>query len=210
MALTAKIKLLRILSVVQCCIAVWLVVLGIVERVRVRWQQSGLGMPVWFGIWVGITGAFGIFITFKHIQNTSHGPVILQHLAVTLMGFSLTCGVLSALLIFNYSHELSIASHKQLRYYTRRGDENFVLENISLIPDVKYSEEHTLVGFIFGFTVVELIVAMWSAAICRVSDHQKSPTEEERCETPLIVSPSSQGQGGQSVASRFGYTAGNA
>ena len=52
MALTAKIKLLRILSVVQCCIAVWLVVLGIVERVRVRWQQSGLGMPVWFGIWV--------------------------------------------------------------------------------------------------------------------------------------------------------------
>ena len=52
MALTAKIKLLRILSVVQCCIAVWLVMLGIVERVRVRWQQSGLGMPVWFGIWV--------------------------------------------------------------------------------------------------------------------------------------------------------------
>lgn len=52
MAVTAKIKLLRILSVVQCCIAVWLVVLGIVERVRVRWQQSGLGMPVWFGIWV--------------------------------------------------------------------------------------------------------------------------------------------------------------
>ena len=52
MASTAKIKLLRILSVVQCCIAVWLVVLGIVERVRVRWQQSGLGMPVWFGIWV--------------------------------------------------------------------------------------------------------------------------------------------------------------
>lgn len=52
MALTAKIKLLRILSVVQCCIAVWLVVLGIVERVRVRWQQSGLGMPIWFGIWV--------------------------------------------------------------------------------------------------------------------------------------------------------------
>ena len=31
-----------------------------------------------------------------------------------------------------------------------------------------------------------------------------------QCETPLIVSPSSQGQGGQSVASRFGYTAGNA
>ena len=104
----------------------------------------------------------------------------LQMQAVTLMGFSLTCGVLSALLIFNYSHELSIASHKQLRYYTRTGDKNFVLENIPLIPDAKYSEEHTLVGFIFGFTVVELIVAMWSAAICRVSDHQKSPSEEER------------------------------
>ena len=100
--------------------------------------------------------------------------------AVTLMGFSLTCGVLSALLIFNYSHELSIASQKQLRYYTRTGEENFVLQNIPVIPDVKYTEEHTLVGFIFGFTVVELIVAMWSAAICRVSDHQKSPSEEER------------------------------
>ena len=100
--------------------------------------------------------------------------------AVTLMGFSLTCGVLSALLIFNYSHELSIASHKQLRYYTRSAGENFVLENIPLLPDAKYSEEHTLVGFIFGFTVVELIVAMWSAAICRVSDHQKLPSEEER------------------------------
>ena len=96
------------------------------------------------------------------------------------MGFSLTCGVLSALLIFNYSHELSTASHKQVRFYTRRGEENFVLENLSVIPDAKYTEEHTLVGFIFGFTVVELIVAMWSAAICRVSDHQKSPSEEER------------------------------
>ena len=96
------------------------------------------------------------------------------------MGFSLTCGVLSALLIFNYSHELSTASHTQIRFYTRRGEENFYSENISLIPDAKYTEEHTLVGFIFGFTVVELIVAMWSAAICRVSDHQKSPSEEER------------------------------
>ena len=99
--------------------------------------------------------------------------------AVTLMGFSLTCGVLSALLIFNYSHELSTASHKQIRLYTRSEDKNFVLENLSLIPDAKYSEEHTLVGFIYGLTVVELIVAMWSAAICRVSDHQKSPSEEE-------------------------------
>ena len=105
------------------------------------------------------------------------------------MGFSLTCGVLSALLIFNYSHELSTASHKQVRIYSRTEEENFVLENRSLIPDAKYTEEHTLVGFIFGFTVVELIVAMWSAAICRVSDHQKSPSEDERVSIPDFPHP---------------------
>ena len=52
MAITAKIKLLRIVSVLQCLIAVFLVVLGIVERVRVKWIYTGLGMPIWIGIWV--------------------------------------------------------------------------------------------------------------------------------------------------------------
>lgn len=52
MAITAKIKLLRIVSVLQSLIAVFLVVLGIVERVRVKWIYTGVGMPVWIGIWV--------------------------------------------------------------------------------------------------------------------------------------------------------------
>ena len=52
MAITGKIILLRIVSVIQCLIAVFLVVLGIVERVRVRWAYTGVGMPIWIGIWV--------------------------------------------------------------------------------------------------------------------------------------------------------------
>ena len=52
MAITAKIILLRIVSVMQCLIAVFLVLLGIVERVRVRWVYTGVGMPVWIGLWV--------------------------------------------------------------------------------------------------------------------------------------------------------------
>lgn len=47
-----KIKLLRILSVAQCWIALWMIVLGIVERARIRWNLSGLGMPIWTGVWV--------------------------------------------------------------------------------------------------------------------------------------------------------------
>ena len=52
MAITAKIILLRIVSVMQCLIAVFLVLLGIVERVRVRWAYTGVGMPIWIGLWV--------------------------------------------------------------------------------------------------------------------------------------------------------------
>ena len=52
MAITAKIILLRIVSVIQCLIAVFLVLLGIVERVRVRWTYTGVGMPIWIGLWV--------------------------------------------------------------------------------------------------------------------------------------------------------------
>ena len=54
MGLTVKIKLIRVLSFVQCWIALWLIVLGIVERARIDWRLSGLGMPIWTGIWVRI------------------------------------------------------------------------------------------------------------------------------------------------------------
>ena len=52
MALTPKIKLLRVLSVLQTWMAVWLVVLGIVEHVRVVWLHSGVGFAIWTGVWV--------------------------------------------------------------------------------------------------------------------------------------------------------------
>ena len=54
MALTSKIKLLRVLSVLQTWMAVWLVVLGIVEHVRVVWSHSGVGIAIWTGVWVSI------------------------------------------------------------------------------------------------------------------------------------------------------------
>ena len=52
MAITPKIKLLRVLSVLQCWIAVWLFVLGIVEQVRVSWKHSGLALAIWISLWV--------------------------------------------------------------------------------------------------------------------------------------------------------------
>ena len=52
MPLTIKIKLLRALSVIQCWLSLWLIVLGIVEIVRVKWRFSGLGMPIWTGVLV--------------------------------------------------------------------------------------------------------------------------------------------------------------
>lgn len=52
MAITPKIKLLRVLSVLQCWIAVWLFVLGIVEQVRVSWNHSGLALAIWISLWV--------------------------------------------------------------------------------------------------------------------------------------------------------------
>ena len=54
MGLTVKIKLIRVLSIVQCWIALWLIVLGIVERARIDWIISGLGIPIWTGVWVRI------------------------------------------------------------------------------------------------------------------------------------------------------------
>ena len=54
MGLTVKIKLIRVLSIVQCWIALWLIVLGIVERARIEWTISGLGIPIWTGVWVRI------------------------------------------------------------------------------------------------------------------------------------------------------------
>ena len=54
MGLTVKIKLIRVLSIVQCWIALWLIVLGIVERARIDWMISGLGVPIWTGVWVRI------------------------------------------------------------------------------------------------------------------------------------------------------------
>ncbi|KAM7433666.1 hypothetical protein ABFA07_016130 [Porites harrisoni] len=207
MAITAKIILLRIVSVMQCLIAVFLVVLGIVERVRVRWAYTGVGMPIWIGIWVGITSAFGLFITFKRVQKMSDGSVIPEHLVMTFMGFSLTCCVMSATHLFAHSFELGLAVTKLFR--SPREGNSGSYDFVAIDFTDRHSEEHGLVSSIFGLMVVELLIATWSVMICLISDHHKS-REDEPCETPLMLTPTSQEPGGKSVASRFGYSAANA
>ena len=54
MAPTPKIKLLRVLSVLQCWVALWILVLGIVEHVRGSWIHTGLGIAIWTSVWVSI------------------------------------------------------------------------------------------------------------------------------------------------------------
>jgi len=182
--------------------AMWLVVLGIVERVRVNWMHSGLGLSIWTGVWVGITGAFGVFISFKRVQNLSHGSAIPPHLVMTLMGFSLTCGILSTLFLFTYSQDVAIAGSKSMRWYISSYSGNERSGRVERFPisfDARDKEQHALVGSIYGFVVVELILAMWAVGICLVNDQQQFLTEEEQCDVPLM-SPASQGQRGNNVA----------
>jgi len=91
------------------------------------------------------------------------------------MGFSLTCGLFCAIIIFWNAAELSDAGKKTYRIYTGNG-EDIRAVNVPFIYDSKHKEEHALIGAIFAFTVVELILAMWSAALCLINDHQASLT----------------------------------
>lgn len=195
MGLTVKIKLLRVLSIIQCWIALWLIVLGIVERARIGWRLSGLGMPIWTGFWVAFTGSFGIFITFKRLKKLCNAFIIPQHLVMTLMGFSLTCGLFCAIIMFWNATELSDAGKKTFRIYTGNS-ENYRAVNVPFIYDSKHKEEHALIGAIFAFTVVELILAIWSAALCFIDDRQ---AQLSNYEVPLI-SPDGQGQGATGAA----------
>ena len=90
---------------------------------------------------------------------------------MTFMGFSLTCGLFCAIIMFWNASELSDAGKKTFRFYTGN-KENFRAVNVPFVYDSKHKEEHALIGSIFAFTVVELILAMWSAALCFINDRQ--------------------------------------
>ena len=87
------------------------------------------------------------------------------------MGFSLTCGLFCAIIMFWNAIELSDAGKKTYRIYTGN-QENYRAVNVPFIYDSKHKEEHALIGAIFAFTVVELILAIWSAALCFIDDRQ--------------------------------------
>lgn len=90
---------------------------------------------------------------------------------MTLMGFSLTCGLFCAIIMFWNAIELSDAGKKTYRIYTGN-QENYRAVNVPFLYDSKHKEEHALIGAIFAFTVVELILAIWSAALCFIDDRQ--------------------------------------
>ena len=103
---------------------------------------------------------------------------------MTFLGFSLTCGILSALYLHLYSQDLSTARSQQIRWITLsyNSEENQSVGKVARNPitfDARDKEQHALVGSIFGFMVVELILAMWSVGICLVNDRQQALSEDE-------------------------------
>lgn len=209
MAPTPKIKLLRVLSVLQCWVALWILVLGIVEHVRGSWIHTGLGLAIWTSVWVGFTGAFGVFIAFKQVQITSRGSFIPSHLVMSFMGFSLTCGILSTLYLFLYSQEMSISAAKELRQFTyvyERSGENIIARKVAkpISFNPKENEDHALVGSIFGFMVVELILSMWSVGVSLAGDNFKILSEDENGGDALMT-PTGQDQNSRIVTGGFGF-----
>ena len=102
---------------------------------------------------------------------------------MTLMGFSLTCGILSTLFLFTYSQDVAIAGSKSMRWYISSYSGNERSGRVERFPisfDARDKEQHALVGSIYGFVVVELILAMWAVGICLVNDQQQFLTEEEQ------------------------------
>ena len=97
---------------------------------------------------------------------------------MTFMGFSLTCGVLSGLILSSNAYELSVAGAQSFTYYTRSGAENFEIARVPVAVNAKHEEEVAVIGSIYAFTVVELILAMWSVALCFINDHQPTLTNE--------------------------------
>lgn len=93
------------------------------------------------------------------------------------MGFSLTCGVLSSLIIFSNASELSIAGVGTAKFYSG-GDESWTAYSQPIKFTGKHKEELAVVGSIYAFTVVELILAMWSVALCFINDRQAMLTNE--------------------------------
>ena len=103
---------------------------------------------------------------------------------MTFMGFSLTCGILSALYLHLNSYDLSVARSQQIRWITVSYDieENKSEGEVIRHPitfDARDKEQHALVGSIFGFMVLELILAMWSVGICLVNDRQQVLSSED-------------------------------
>lgn len=103
------------------------------------------------------------------------------HLQVmTLLGFNLACGIFSTLFLNLYSQELSIARSQEFKWFSMSSNEvGARVERHPVAFNARDKEQHALVGSIFGFVVVELILAMWSVGMCLVNDQQQVVSEDE-------------------------------
>ena len=115
---------------------------------------------------------------------TDYGICFVVPQVMSFMGFSLTCGILSTLYLFLYSQEMSISAAKELRQFTyvyERSGENIIAQKVAkpISFNPKENEDHALVGSIFGFMVVELILSMWSVGVSLAGDNFKILSEDE-------------------------------
>lgn len=99
---------------------------------------------------------------------------------MTLLGFNLACGIFSTLFLNLYSQELSIARSQEFKWFSMSSNEvGARVERHPVAFNARDKEQHALVGSIFGFVVVELILAMWSVGMCLVNDQQQVVSEDE-------------------------------
>ena len=113
------------------------------------------------------------------INDITHLPYL--HLQVmTLLGFNLACGIFSTLFLNLYSQELSVARSQEVKWFSMSSNEAGArIERHPVAFNARDKEQHALVGSIFGFVVVELILAMWSVGMCLVNDQQQVVSEDE-------------------------------
>ena len=109
---------------------------------------------------------------------------------MTLLGFSLACGIFSTLFLNLYSQELSIARSEEFKWFSMSSSEEVArIERRPIGFSARDKEQHALVGSIYGFVVVELILAMWSVGMCLVTDQQQVVSEDEPVSVVIRCAP---------------------
>ena len=99
------------------------------------------------------------------------------------MGFSLTCAALCCLSMSTYTPYLSNYAGQNMKMFHFGGyaEDKIVLKDYAIDLDPRDKEDHALVGSIFGFIVLELLLSLWSVAACLTRDQSQLPACETVC-----------------------------